>query len=227
MNRAMQEITVILIDDHAVVREGYRRLLERDPYIRVLAEGETADKGYRLVCDIQPDVLVMDITLPGMSGIEMTRRILSKVPEQKILIFSMHEDMVFVNRAFQAGAKGYVTKSAAPEALIDAVRQVAGGKLYLSNEMAQMIANQTISDSGKDIELLSGREFEIFRLLVQGKTLQEISKMLHISYKTVANYQSNIRQKLGATTAAKIVRIALDHGIISSVDKSQNDTMPS
>ncbi|MDA1332431.1 MAG: response regulator transcription factor [Proteobacteria bacterium] len=223
----MQEITVILIDDHAVVREGYRRLLERDPYIRVLAEGETADKGYRLVCDIQPDVLVMDITLPGMSGIEMTRRILSKVPEQKILIFSMHEDMVFVNRAFQAGAKGYVTKSAAPEALIDAVRQVAGGKLYLSNEMAQMIANQTISDSGKDIELLSGREFEIFRLLVQGKTLQEISKMLHISYKTVANYQSNIRQKLGATTAAKIVRIALDHGIISSVDKSQNDTMPS
>ena len=216
----MQEINVILIDDHAVVREGYRRLLERDPDIKVLAEGETADEGYRLVCDNQPDVVVMDITLPGMSGIEVTRRILNKVPEQKILIFSMHEDMVFVNRAFQAGAKGYVTKSAAPEVLIEAVRQVSEGKLYLSNEMAQSIASQTISDTGKDIDLLSGREFEIFHLLVQGKTLNEISEALHISYKTVANYQSNIRQKLGATTAAQIVRIAIDHGVISSVDKS-------
>ena len=216
----MQDITVILIDDHAVVREGYRRLLERDSHIQVLAEGETAGDGDRLVCDKQPDVVVMDITLPGMSGIEVTRRILSKIPGQKILIFSMHEDMVFVNRAFQAGAKGYVTKSAAPEALIEAVRQVSLGKLYLSHEMAQSIASQTISDSGKDLDSLSGREFEIFHLLVQGKTLNEISAALHISYKTVANYQSNIRQKLGATTAAQIVRIAIDHGVISSVDKS-------
>ena len=215
----MQEINVILVDDHAVVREGYRRLLERDLYIKVVAEGETGDEGYRLICDHLPDVVVMDITLPGMSGIEVTRRVLARVPEQKILIFSMHEDMVFVNRAFQAGAKGYVTKSAAPEVLIDAVRQVAMGKLYLSSEMAQLIAAQTIPGGEQSIDLLSGREFEIFRLLVQGQSLHEISEALHISYKTVANYQSNIRQKLGATTAAQVVRTALDHGIIWSADK--------
>ena len=216
----MQEINVILIDDHAVVREGYRRLLERDSYIKVVAEGETGNDGYRLICDHLPDVVVMDITLPGMSGIEVTRRVLTRVPEQKILIFSMHEEIIFVNRAFQAGAKGYVTKSAAPEVLIDAVRQVAMGKLYLSSEMAQLIAAQTIPGGEKNIDLLSGREFEIFRLLVQGQSLHEISEALHIAYKTVANYQSNIRQKLGATTAAQIVRIALDHGIISSADKA-------
>ena len=162
----------------------------------------------------------MDITLPGISGIEVTRRVLTRVPDQKILIFSMHEDMVFVNRAFQAGAKGYVTKSAAPEVLIDAVRQVATGKLYLSSEMAQLIAAQTMPGGEQSIDLLSGREFEIFRLLVQGQSLNEISEALHISYKTVANYQSNIRQKLGATTAAQIVRIALDHGVISSAAKA-------
>ncbi|HBZ19135.1 MAG TPA: DNA-binding response regulator [Betaproteobacteria bacterium] len=216
----MQEINVILIDDHAVVREGYRRLLERDSYIKVVAEGETGNEGYRLICDHLPDVVVMDITLPGMSGIEVTRRVLTRVPEQKILIFSMHEEIIFVNRAFQAGAKGYVTKSAAPEVLIDAVRQVAMGKLYLSSEMAQLIAAQTIPGGEQNIDLLSGREFEIFRLLVQGQSLHEISEALHIAYKTVANYQSNIRQKLGATTAAQIVRIALDHGIISSADKA-------
>ena len=216
----MQEINVILIDDHAVVREGYRRLLERDSYIKVVAEGETGNEGDRLICDHLPDVVVMDITLPGMSGIEVTRRVLTRVPEQKILIFSMHEEIIFVNRAFQAGAKGYVTKSAAPEVLIDAVRQVAMGKLYLSSEMAQLIAAQTIPGGEQNIDLLSGREFEIFRLLVQGQSLHEISEALHIAYKTVANYQSNIRQKLGATTAAQIVRIALDHGIISSADKA-------
>jgi len=216
----MQEINVILIDDHAVVREGYRRLLERDSYIKVVAEGETGNEGYRLICDHLPDVVVMDITLPGMSGIEVTRRVLIRVPEQKILIFSMHEEIIFVNRAFQAGAKGYVTKSAAPEVLIDAVRQVAMGKLYLSSEMAQLIAAQTIPGGEQNIDLLSDREFEIFRLLVQGQSLHEISEALHIAYKTVANYQSNIRQKLGATTAAQIVRIALDHGIISSADKA-------
>ena len=216
----MQEINVILIDDHAVVREGYRRLLERDSYIKVVAEGETGNEGYRLICDHLPDVVVMDITLPGMSGIEVTRRVLTRVPEQKILIFSMHEEIIFVNRAFQAGAKGYVTKSAAPEVLIDAVRQVAMGKLYLSSEMAQLIAAQTIPGGEQNIDLLSGREFEIFRLLVQGQSLHEISEALHIAYKTVANYQSNIRQKLSATTAAQIVRIALDHGIISSADKA-------
>ena len=217
---AMDPISIILIDDHAVVREGYRRLLEGDSHIQVLAEGDNGNEGYRIICEYQPDVVVMDITLPGMSGIEVTRRVISRFPDQKILIFSMHEDMVFVNRAFQAGAKGYVTKSAAPEALVDAVRQVALGKLYLSEEMAQLIATQTVSDSEKGIDLLSSREFEIFRLLVQGHSINEISQALHISYKTVANYQSTIRQKLGVTSAAQIVRIALDHGIISSIDKS-------
>ena len=212
----MSSIRVVLVDDHAVVREGYRRLLERDPGIQVVAEGDDSDKGYQLVSDHKPDVAIIDITLPSASGIEVTRRIIAKVPNQKILIFSMHEDMVFVNRAFQAGAKGYVTKSAAPNVLVEAVRLVANGKLYLSNEMAQAISTQTVTKNDRALDSLSSREFEIFRLLVRGHTLTEISNTLHISYKTVANYQSNIRHKLDATTAAQIVRIALDHGVISS-----------
>ena len=148
----MQDITVILIDDHAVVREGYRRLLERDSHIQVLAEGETAGDGYRLVCDKQPDVVVMDITLPGMSGIEVTRRILSKIPGQKILIFSMHEDMVFVNRAFQAGAKGYVTKSAAPEALIEMLTEISWTDLQMLTQIVERCGS--LSDELKRAALL-------------------------------------------------------------------------
>jgi two-component system invasion response regulator UvrY len=226
-NEANDPLQVVLVDDHAVVREGYRRLLERTGDIAVVAEAANGDDAYRLICEHQPDVAVLDITLPGLGGIEVARRVIARHPHQKILMFSMHEDTVFSSRALQAGARGYVTKSAAPDVLIEAVRLVAAGKLYISQEMAQELAIQMIPGREKPIDALSAREFEVFRLLVAGHTLQEISGIMHLSYKTVANYQSSIRQKLDVSNTAQVVRIALNHGLIASApmggDGGQSD----
>jgi DNA-binding NarL/FixJ family response regulator len=215
-NETGESLRVVLVDDHAVVREGYRRLLERTGDIVVVAEAANGEDAYRLICEHEPDVAVLDISLPGLGGIEVARRVIARLPHQKILMFSMHEDTVFSSRALQAGARGYVTKSAAPDVLIEAVRLVAAGKLYISQEMAQELAIQMIPGREKPIDALSGREFEVFRLLVAGHTLQEISEIMHLSYKTIANYQSSIRQKLDVSNTAQVVRIALNHGMIAS-----------
>jgi len=216
-----KSLHVVLADDHAVVREGYRRLLERTGDIEVLAEAGSGEEAYRLICDLKPDVAVLDISLPGLSGIEVVRRVIARNPDQKILVFSMHEDTVFSSRALQAGARGYVTKSAAPEVLVEAVRLVASGKLYISHEMAQELAVQMLPGREKPIDALSAREFEVFRLLVAGHSLQEISKILCLSYKTVANHQSSIRQKLDVNNTAQVVRIALNHGLIASAPEGE------
>jgi two-component system, NarL family, invasion response regulator UvrY len=224
MSEAVSKATVrvVLVDDHAVVREGYRRLLERTSDIVVVAELATGEEAYRTICELQPDVAVMDINLPGIGGIEVVRRVLAKLPDQKVLMFSMHEDTVFSSRALQAGARGYVTKSSAPEVLVEAVRLVAAGKLYISHEMAQELASQMIPGKENPIDALSAREFEVFRLLVAGHSLQEISRVLHLSYKTVANYQSSIRQKLDVENTAQVVRIALNHGLISTAPDGED-----
>ena len=216
MSETRSAVSVVLVDDHAVVREGYRRLLERTGDISVIAEASTGEEAYRVVSEMQPDVTVMDINLPGIGGIEVVRRIVSRLPEARILLFSMHEDTVFSSRALQAGARGYVTKSAAPEVLVEAVRLVAAGKLYISHEMAQELAVQMLPGRDNPIDALSAREFEVFRLLVAGHSLQEISRILCLSYKTVANYQSNIKHKLDVSNSAQVVRIALNHGLIAS-----------
>lgn len=218
-------VRVVLVDDHAVVREGYRRMLERTQDIVVIAEAGTGEEAYRVICELKPDVAVLDISLPGIGGIEVVRRVLAREPEQKILVFSMHEDTVFSSRALQAGARGYVTKSAAPEVLVEAVRLVAGGKLYITDEMAQELAIQMLPGREKPIDALSAREFEVFRLLVAGHSLQEISRILCLSYKTVANHQSSIRQKLDVSNTAQVVRIALQHGLIASLpDEGEQPT---
>ncbi len=217
----MAPVRVVLVDDHAVVREGYRRLLERTEDISVIAEVANGQDAYRVVCDMQPDVTVMDINLPGIGGIEAVRRIVAHSPEAKILMFSMHEDTVFSSRALQAGARGYVTKSAAPEVLVEAVRLVAQGKLYISREMAQELAAQMLPGRETPIDALSAREFEVFRLLVAGHSLPEIAKILFLSYKTVANYQSSIKHKLDVSNTAQVVRIALSHGLIAGNAETQ------
>jgi len=217
----VQPLRVVLADDHAVVREGYRRLLERTEDIVVVAEAASGEEAYRVICELRPDVAVLDISLPGIGGIEVVRRVTARLPEQKILMFSMHEDTVFSSRALQAGARGYVTKSAAPEVLVEAVRLVAAGKLYISNEMAQELALQMLPGREKPIDALSAREFEVFRLLVAGHSLQEISRILCLSYKTVANYQSNIKQKLDVSNTAQVVRVALHHGLIASAPEGE------
>jgi DNA-binding NarL/FixJ family response regulator len=208
------QVQVLLADDHAVVREGYRRLLERTPDIRVVAETGTGEDAYRLFCETAPDVVVMDINLPGMSGIEATRRILAREAQAKVLIFSMHEEAMFASRALQAGARGYVTKASAPEVLVDAVRALAAGRPYISQDVAQQLALQTLPGQRLPLNHLSPREFEVFRLLAEGRSVPEIAQVMCLSQKTIANYQSAIRQKLELTNAAQVVRLAMSYGLL-------------
>jgi two-component system invasion response regulator UvrY len=158
--------------------------------------------------------VVLDINLPGMSGIEATRRILAREPEARVLVFSMHEDALFGSRALQAGARGYVTKASAPEVLVEAVRTVAQGRMFISHDMAQHLALQSVPGQELPLDTLSPREFEVFRLLAEGKPVSEIARILSLSQKTIANYQSAIRQKLEADTSAQMVWIALKRGLV-------------
>lgn len=209
-------LRVLLVDDHAVVREGYRRLLERAGGITVVAEAGDADEAYRLFCESTPDVVVMDITLPGASGIEVTRRILAREPAACVLVFSMHEDALFASRALQAGARGYVTKASAPEVLVEAVSAVAAGRVYLSTDIARQLALQGLPGPRGALSVLSPREFEVFRLLAEGRSVPEVAETLKLSQKTVANHQSSIRQKLDVSSATQMVWLALAHGVVGT-----------
>jgi DNA-binding NarL/FixJ family response regulator len=208
-------VTVLLVDDHAVVREGYRRLLERHGDIVVIGEAADAAEAHKLFCQFGPQIVVMDITLPGLSGIEVMRRMLAHEPAARVLIFSMHDDVIFAKRALQAGAYGYVTKSSAPKVLVEAVHTVAGGKKYLSPAVAQDLALLAVSSDKAVSNDLSAREFEVLRLLLQGHSINDIARSLGINRKTVSNHQTAIKQKLGADTAIQLLRIASRLGLES------------
>ncbi|MDY6945589.1 MAG: response regulator transcription factor [Pseudomonadota bacterium] len=209
-------ITVLLVDDHAVVREGYRRLLDLSGGITVVGEAAGAAEAYQQFCSLTPDVVVMDIALPGVSGIEALRRILVHQPKARVLMFSMYEDVIFVRRALEAGAAGYLTKAAAPRVLVEAVATIASGRRFLSPDVAQTLALQPASAEQGSHDVLSAREFEILKLLVEGCTLNEIAQQLGVNPKTVSNHQSSIKQKLGAETATQLMRAAMRLGLIPS-----------
>lgn len=210
-------IEVLLVDDHAVVREGYRRLLEQTDDVRVMAEAGSGEEAYRLFCEIRPQVVVMDISLPRISGIEVTRRMVARDTAARILVFSMHEDVVFASRALAAGARGYIAKSAAPEVLVEAIRRIAAGQRYVDHAMAQKLALQRVGSDPDPVAVLTEREFEVFRLLAQGQPVNEIASILNLTAKTVANHQSSLRQKLSIDNAAQLVRLAARHGLIGDV----------
>ena len=207
-------IELILVDDHAVVRSGLRRLLELNKRIEVIAEADSGEQAYQFYGELEPDVVVMDISMPGMGGLESARRIIKRYASAKIVIFSMHESASFASQALKSGVKGYVTKTGAPEDLTRAVLEVANGKTFLSAEIAQKIALEALSGHDEPIHQLSGREFEVFRLLAEGKKVEEIAEMLKISQKTVANYYTMIKQKLGVTSPIDMVRLAIRHGLV-------------
>jgi DNA-binding NarL/FixJ family response regulator len=207
-------LTVLLVDDHAVVREGYRRLLEESGRITVVAEAASAAEAYQLFCTLAPNVVVMDIALPGVSGIEGTRRILAHQPQARVLVFSMYEDAIFVRRALETGAAGYLTKASAPRVLVEAVDAVASGRRFLSPDVAQSLALQPLSAERAAPDVLSAREFEVLKLLVQGSTLHDIASQLGLNPKTVSNHQSSIKQKLGAETPTQLLRAAMRLGLV-------------
>jgi len=207
-------VAVLIVDDHAVVREGYRRLLERAEDIVIAGEAASAAEAYQVFCRTNPDVVVMDISLPDVSGIEAMRRLLLRDARAKVLAFSIHDEAVFASRAVEAGARGYVTKASAPEVLVDAVRAVARGKMFLSSDIAQTLAVRSVLRRDDELSTLSDREFEVMRLLAQGHSVRDIAAKLCLNYKTVANYQTIIRQKLGVESPVQLLRIAEQHGLL-------------
>lgn len=211
---AVARIGVLLVDDHAVVREGYRRLLERNALLNVVGEAANAAEALRLDAMLRPDVIVLDIALPGVSGIEITRRLLSRRPDACVLMFSMFQDGIYAARALQSGARGYVSKASAPELLIEAVRSVASGQRYVSPDVEAALSKQK-SRNSELAEALSARELEVLGLLAQGYGMEEIGARLGLSPKTAANHQSSIKQKLGASSALQLILIAQQYGLDS------------
>lgn len=206
-------VTVLLVDDHAVVREGYRRLLERQGDIAVIGEAADAATAYTLFCRLEPRIVVMDITLPGTSGIEAAARMLAHRPDARVLVFSMHEDAIFAKRALQSGAFGYVTKASAPNVLVEAVHAIAAGRKYLSADVAGKLALRDFVDGPSATEGLSMREFEVLRQLAQGRSVKEIALSMGINAKTVSNHQSVIKQKLGVSSAIQLFNKAVQMGL--------------
>ena len=202
---------VLLVDDHAVVREGYRRLLEDEQGIRVVGEASNAAQACEHARSVVPDVVVMDIALPGVSGIEATRRMLKDQPHLRIVMFSMYDDAIYARRALEAGALGYLSKASAPEVLVQAIYAVSRGERYVSTDVAANMAQSAALPGKAEIEALTPREFEVLRLLVQGETVKSISEKLALSEKTVANHQSAIREKLGVRNSAQLARLASRH----------------
>ena len=211
-------IRVLLVDDHAVVRTGYRLLLESEDDIEVCAEADSGETALRLFAEFEPDLVIIDLTLPGISGLEAIRRMIARDPKARFLVFSMHEDDVFVGQALDAGAKGYITKSSPPKTLIEAAREIAKGRVYIEGEIASRIAIQKTKGTGPVSPFvgLSTREFEIFCLLAEGLNANEVASRLSLSYKTVANYSTQIKSKLEANTVAELTRLAIRHGVIQA-----------
>ncbi|MGE0485801.1 MAG: response regulator [Gammaproteobacteria bacterium] len=207
---------ILLVDDHAVVRAGFRTLLENQADLRVVAEAENGEVACRQFVERSPDVVIMDLSLPGIGGLEAIRRIVARQSDARILAFSMHEDTVFVEQALQAGARGYIGKSSAPVELVEAVRQIANGNIYIDPDIAQRLAFQKTKGGDSPFGGLSTREFEIFCLLAEGLSVNEISQRLSLSYKTIANYSTQIKAKLEVGTTAELARLAIRHGIVNA-----------
>ena len=211
-----KKVTIVLVDDHAVVRAGVKRLLEQEPLFEVVGEAESGEKGYQLFGALKPDVMVMDLSMPGIGGLEAIRRIMMRHEKAKILVLSMHEDLSFANQALKLGAKGYLIKNTLGDDLVKAIETISRGEVFLSDEIAKKIAVSSI-DGGQDpIHDLSAREFEIFRLLAEGLEVDAIATTLNISSKTVSNYQTMIKQKLNINTPIELIRYAIKVGVIKN-----------
>ena len=208
-------IRVLLVDDHAVVRSGLSMLLSSEADIEVVGEAGDADEALRQVREHRPDVVVMDVVMPGMNGLEATPLILRAVPETRILVLSMQDDPRYVREAFSVGASGYVLKEAADTEVVAGVREVAGGGRYVDPALGARIATaEADALARREEDPLSDREREVLRLLALGHTNHEIAKMLFISVRTAETHRAHIMRKLRLDTRAELVRYAIDHGLL-------------
>lgn len=207
-------IRVLLVDDHAMVRMGFRMLLEATDGIEVVGEADSGERGYQLQAELLPDVVLMDLAMAGIGGIEAITRIRARDPKVRVLVLSAHEDAVHPRRALNAGASGYLGKRSAPAELIDAVRAVAAGGTYLEAAVARRLALASHAGAGT-VEALSEREFAVFLKLAHGASVAGIAETLNLSPNTVGTHLYNIKQKLGASNQAELTLIALRNGLIA------------
>jgi two-component system invasion response regulator UvrY len=216
MNSAAR--TIMLVDDHAVVREGYRSMLQKQPGLRVVAEASDGVEAYRLYKQTEPDLVIMDLSMPGIGGIEAIRRVRQWDKQARILVFTMHQNAAFAVQAIRAGASGYVTKTSPPETLVHAVMDVLSGKIAISPDIDHELALSHLTGETAAANLLTAREFEVLRMLLAERTTEQIADALHISPKTVANLHSLIKDKLGVGSDIELVRLALRQGILTRID---------
>lgn len=207
-------IKVMLVDDHAVVRMGFKLLLQGSPDITVVGEAQSGEDAVRQFQELAPDVLVMDISMPGIGGLEAIDRVLAKKPQQKILVLSAHEDVMHARRVLKAGASGYLTKRSAAEVLMEAIRAVHKGQLYLEPLIAQAMAVEQVSGSKNPVDALSEKEFKVFIALAKGKSVQEIADVMSLSPRTIGTHLYNIKQKLNASNSAELAIIAIRAGLV-------------
>jgi len=210
-------INLLIADDHEIVRCGYRRLFEASGKIKVIAEAATGPQAFTLYKENRPDVLLMDIMMPGPGIVASIHRIISYNPSAYILVVSMHANLSFVERCFKAGALGYVTKSSPAKVLLDGVAQVARGKRFISSDIAEEMAlNQLNTKQNSTLSVLTSREFEVFLRLAKGQSISDISNEMHISNKTISNYASKIKKQLSLSNTAELIHLALQETLIEN-----------
>jgi|CXWL01.1.fsa_nt_gi DNA-binding NarL/FixJ family response regulator len=209
-------IRVLLVDDHPVVRSGYLRLLEQAGGIQVVGEAGDGETAYAAFLAHRPDLLITDLSMPGGGGLELIRRVRCRNPEARALVFSMHDSALVVQRALDSGARGYVSKGSAPELLILAVRELHEGRRYLSPDLARLLQQHQPQPEAALLAELSAREFETFRLLAQGHSVDDCARELKLSPKTISNHQTSIKEKLGVATLAALAHLAMRHGVIGT-----------
>lgn len=210
-------IRVLLVDDHAVVRTGFRLLLQSIPEIAVIGEADSGETACKMYAETAPDVAVMDIAMPGMGGLEALRRIRARHPGARILALSAHDDLMHARRALQEGALGFLSKRSAPEALVEAVTVLSEGRRYIDAVLAQKLALAEFDGGSKSpVERLSEREFEVFIRLAGGASVQRIAQDLKLSASTVGTHLYNIKQKLDVENQSELTLIAIRHGLIQA-----------
>jgi len=209
-------IRVLLADDHAVVRVGFRLLLQTAPDVTVAGEVESGEAACQTYAPEEHDVLVIDLSMPGLGGLEALRRIRARHARARVLALSAHDDAVHARRALKAGALGFLSKRSAPEALLDAVRTVAAGRRYIDAQLAQEVALAELDGSDSPVQRLSEREFEVFIRLARGASVQKIAEDLKVSASTVGTHLYNVKQKLGANNQAELTLLAIRHGLIEA-----------
>lgn len=207
-------IRTLLVDDHAIVRMGFRLLLEGTPDIRVVGEAASGEEACALVQECTPDVVVTDLSMPGMGGLTAIERMLARDHGLRLLVLSAHQDPIHVRRAMTAGVRGYLCKRTAPEVLADAIREVARGKVFLDRELATEVAVHELTATSDPVRSLSTREFEVFIQLASGRAVAQIAKVLCVSPSTIGTHLYHIKQKLGASNAAELAMIAMRSGLI-------------